>query len=244
MGFAVIGNELSHFQSLGSGPRAHQRNGQTEMRTASNSTLYSYWNAVRGKRIAPKRFEIEPSQISEVLSETFILEFIEPSQFRYRLAGTRVGEQFKQELRGTNFVDSWQESDRFGLQRQLMSVRKLGAVIQILMEGCALNDQRAMFEVLILPLQHNSDEISRFLGAFVAIDPPPWLGDIEIGEFRMVETELTYPADDYIGLGAYPDLGESVEPPILSNLRTARVVRNQRRQFRVYDGGLSPRGKN
>ncbi len=199
---------------------------------------------MRGNRIAPKRFEIEPSQISEVLSETFILEFVEPAQFRYRLAGTRLNEQFKQELRGTNFVDGWQESDRFSLQRQLMSVRKLGAVIQILVEGSALNGQRAIFEALILPLQHNSDEISRLLGAFVAVDPPPWLGDIQIGDFRVLETELTYPTDDFIEPGAFPAEGSSAEPPVLSNLRTARVVRDERRQFRVYDGGLSPRSKN
>jgi hypothetical protein len=214
------------------------------MRTASNSRLFAYWNAVRGNRIAPKRFEIEPSQISEVLSETFILEFVEPSQFCYRLAGTRVGEQFKQELRGTNFVDGWQESDRFGLQRHLMSVRKLGAVVEIVMEGCALDGQRAMFEVLILPLQHNGEGINRFLGAFVAIDPPPWLGEMEVGNFRVLETELTYPADDFVGLASHTRDGGLGQPPVLANLRTARVVRNERRQFRVYDGGLSPRGKN
>lgn len=213
------------------------------MRTASNSTLFAYWNEVRGNRIAPKRFEIEPSQIAEVLPETFILEFVEPSQFFYRLAGTRIGEQFKQELRGTNFVDSWQESDRFGLQRHLMSARKLGVVVQVLMEGCASNGQRAEFEVLILPLQHNGEEINRFLGAFVAINPPAWLGETDIDEFRVLETELTYPADDFIGLAPHTGDRGLNQPPVLTNLRTARVVRSEHRQFRVYDGGLSPRGK-
>ena len=213
------------------------------MRTASNNTLFTYWNSVRGNRIAPRRFEIEPSQISDVLSETFILEFVPPSKFCFRLAGTRICENFNDELRGTNFVDGWQEKDRFGLQRNLTSVRNLGAVLQILMEGRSIDDQLAIFEVLILPLQHNGEEISRFLGAFVAIDPPSWIGITEIDEFRVIETELTYPADDEL---AVIPVGENLvksEPPVLTNIRSSRIVRDHRRQFRVYEGGLSPRDK-
>jgi len=101
----------------------------------------------------------------------------------------------------------------------------------------------AIFEVLILPLQHNGEEISRFLGAFVAIDPPSWIGITEVDEFRVIETELTCPADDELAVIPVGENPVKSEPPVLTNVRSSRIVRDHRRQFRVYEGGLSPRDK-
>lgn len=211
------------------------------MRTTTNIALYGYWNSVRGGRIAPRRFEIEPSRIADVLSDTFILEFQEPSSFLYRLAGTRLCETTGIELRGTSFLDGWRETDKFALQRHLTSVRKLGAVARVLIEGYAPDERMARFEVLVLPLLHNGDTIERFLGGFVALNPQPWFGTTPINSFRIVETELTYPAEG-------TDLPEPVlratpsampQPAVLPSIRSARIVRHDRRQFRVYEGGLS-----
>ncbi len=196
---------------------------------------------MRGSRVAPRRFEIEPSRIADVLCETLILEFQEPSSFIYRLAGTRICETTGREMRGSNFLEGWQDTDRFALQRHLTSVRKLGAIARLHVDGISANGGVARFELLILPLLHNCETIDRFLGGMVAIAPQPWLGEVPIEEFRIVETELTYPADG-------SELPEPVlqstrhggaQPPVLPSVRTARIVRQDRRQFRVYEGGLS-----
>ncbi|MEQ1673140.1 MAG: PAS domain-containing protein, partial [Hyphomicrobium sp.] len=42
------------------------------MREAITQKLYTYWNDIRAGRLAPKRFEIEPSQIASMLPDTFI----------------------------------------------------------------------------------------------------------------------------------------------------------------------------
>lgn len=209
------------------------------MRTQTNSTLYGYWNGMRGGRIAPQRFEIEPSQIAGILSETFILEFASPSNFNYRLAGTRICEITGREMRGINFLDCWRDSDRVSLQRHLTSVRKLGAVARALIEGTSTEAKSAQFEVLILPLLHNGNSIDRFLGAMSPINPPPWLGACPIREFHVLETELTYPADDIDVAEQVVKTDSPPEPLPMPSFRSARIVRHDRRQFRVYEGGLS-----
>ena len=128
------------------------------MRTTTNATLYAYWNSVRGTRIAPRRFEIEPSRIADILSETFILEYQEPSSFIYRLAGTRICEVTGEEKRGLNFLAGWSDPDRFSLHRHLTSVRKLGALARVLVEGSTEKGEASRFEILILSTPFNLDD--------------------------------------------------------------------------------------
>ncbi len=198
---------------------------------------------MRAGRLAPRRFEIEPSSIAGILPETFILEFEPPNGYFFRLAGTKICENLGQELRGLDFTEDWRENDRFTMQRHLTSVRKLGAVVRILMEAASPQAELARFEVLIMPLQHSKDSIDRFLGGVVAVDPPQWLGNCQLGEFRIVETELTYPAEGEKQQHFQTALRPRNEPPVLPNIRSARIVRQAKRQFRVYDGGLSENGK-
>ena len=80
-----------------------------KMKQKTSQILYAYWNGVRGERMAPRRFEIEPARIATILPETFILERLDTDTFVYRLAGTRMCEQFGCEFRGANFLDGWNE---------------------------------------------------------------------------------------------------------------------------------------
>ena len=98
------------------------------MRSKTGQILYAYWNEVRGDRLAPRRFEIEPSRIAPILSETFILERLDADTYRFRLAGTRIGEDFGFEFRGTNFLDGWMADDRITLIRHLQSLTVQGGV--------------------------------------------------------------------------------------------------------------------
>ncbi len=88
------------------------------MRDAVSQHLYTYWNEIRGSRLAPKRFEIEPSRISAILPDTFVLERIDTATSRFRLAGTRICEAFAAEFRGLNIMDMFGDEDRITLERQ------------------------------------------------------------------------------------------------------------------------------
>lgn len=67
---------------------------------------------MRNGRVAPRRFEIEPAKIADILREAFIAECTGLLGFRFRLAHTRICQQFGRELRGVDFLSLWSFQDR------------------------------------------------------------------------------------------------------------------------------------
>jgi hypothetical protein len=138
--------------------------------------LYAYWDRMRNGRTAPRRFEIQPADIAALLPETFIAERMAGRGLRFRLAGTKICENFGRELRGTDFLTFWETEDRAALASLLRNVFADAAVGHGTFRAFAQADREASFEFLLLPLIHNGDTINRLLGAIVAIDPAFWLG--------------------------------------------------------------------
>jgi len=203
------------------------------MKQRTSQILFAYWNEVRGDRLAPRRFEIEPSRISSVLAETFILERTAPDTLTYRLAGTRICEMFGAEFRGRSFLDGWSEADRAKLDRHVasMCLHASVAVFDIVAETAA--GRPAQFELLLLPLLHTADQPDRFLGTVSAVAPPDWLGTEPLLTRRITHDELVWPD------GRPHALLEKIhrQAPFIPQPRGSRIVRSDRRQFRVYDGG-------
>lgn len=204
------------------------------MQHKTSQILYAYWNDVRGDRIAPRRFDIEPSQLSAVLPDTFMLERIARSIYRFRLAGTRICDQFRSEFRGVDFMDGWAPEDAETLIRTLSMVSDQGGAAVITMEARAISGQRAEYEVLILPLIHTEGTIDRFLGSMSALEPPAWLGSERLVFKRLIGHEIIWPDGRPHALVAKTFR----QAPFLPHVRNARIVRQDRRQFRVYEGGL------
>ena len=75
------------------------------MKHAASRELYTYWQALRGRRPAPQRAEIEPGAIRHVLSEAFIVALDRGAGYPFRLAGTRVCALFGRELKGESFLE-------------------------------------------------------------------------------------------------------------------------------------------
>jgi len=204
--------------------------------------------------MAPRRFEIEPSRIADILSETFILERLGPRSFRYRLAGTRVCDRLGAEFRGADFFSCWSEADRPLIERDLLLVAEKGAVLVLDVETRNARDQRAVFEFIILPLVHTNQVIDRFLGAVSTTSRADWLGSAPLTSLKLIKTELHWPEKginpckeplesepSFLPLSAtgQSDQLASEQSVFLPHVRTARIVRQDRRSFRVYEGGLS-----
>ena len=205
------------------------------MKQAITKALYAYWNDVRGSRLAPKRFEIEPSQIAGILPDTFILERVDASTARFRLAGTRICEAFGAEFRGVNFFDLFGNEDRLTLLRQFSVIARQGAGCEFVLSAESETGKTAQFEVLLLPLMHTRETIDRFLGSIAPVDRQPWFGSEPLSKSRIVSLELVWPD------GRSHAMIDQVkrQTPFMPHMREARIVRSDRRQFRVYDGGLS-----
>jgi hypothetical protein len=205
------------------------------MKNKTSQTLYAYWNEVRGKRMAPRRFEIEPARIGSILPETFILERIEGGGYRFRLAGTRIFEAFGVEFRGADFLDMWTDQDRDPIAQQLATLSAQGGVATLTFDAMSTDGRRASFEAILLPLVHTTQVIDRIVGSISCIAPPAWLGTVRLDKRRLVQQELIWPDGRPHAVLAR---GEA-QAPFLPHTRGARLVRSERRQFRVYDGGLS-----
>ncbi|HWB44158.1 MAG TPA: PAS domain-containing protein [Hyphomicrobiaceae bacterium] len=208
------------------------------MKHRTTQILYAYWNEVRAGRIAPRRLEIEPARIAGILPDTFMLEHHDAATYQYRLAGSRVCELFGRELRGTNFLEGWSVADRLALARRLSTMREQGGVV--LLEIAAANDagHRIELEVLLLPLVHVGTQVGgRILGAISTTGPVLWLGSARLDSKRLQREEVIWPD------GRPHSLLERSgrQAPFLPAAMDGRLVRDQRRNFRVLQGGRSLR---
>lgn len=204
------------------------------MKEPVSQQLYAYWNSVRGNRMAPKRFEIEPSCIAAILPDTFILEVIDSETARFRLAGTRICQAFAAEFRGVNFYELFPVIDRTELKAKVHAIATQGAVGVFTIEGSTADGKTAQFEILLTPLIHTRDQADRFLGAMTPLKRPDWLGHEPLTEKRLKHVELIWPEGRPHGLVE----AMNRQSPFQPHIRNARIVRVDRRQFRVYDGGL------
>ncbi len=204
------------------------------MKVAVSLSLYSYWNTLRGKRPAPKRFEIEPSRIANNLPDTFILERVNAATTRFRLAGTRITETLGMELRGKNLFELFDVEDAMVLQNQMELITSHCAVGLFRMSADDGAGMSATFEVLIMPLTHTRDTVERFLGCVAPIGDPSWLGTVQLKNMKLIDNEIIWPD----GVSAAHANRLDHQPALLPMRREARIVRSDRRQFRVYEGGL------
>jgi hypothetical protein len=194
--------------------------------------LYNYWNEIRRDRLAPTRFEIEPSRIAPILSETFILERAQARTYPFRLAGTRICEHFGCELRGRDFT--WlARQDGQAVVKALETVTHEGGVALFELEAVTADERVAAFEAIVLPLVHPQNEVTRFVGALAAIDPPAWLGYEPVEPAGLLSHGVIWPEGRPHAVVAQAQR----QLPLSPTLASARVVRSERRQFRILDGG-------
>lgn len=193
------------------------------MQQPTSRQLYAYWDCVRNGRVAPRRFEIEPARIAAFLPETFIAQSTGRLGFRFRLAGTKICEQFGRELRGCDFLSLWSHDDRDALASIVRNVFTDAAVGHGLFRAYTQTNRQAQFELLLMPLIHTGKTINRLLGAITAIEPPFWLGTEALQRQELIELHLHWPD------GA---------PPLIANEETG-IASFTRRRFRVLDGGLT-----
>ncbi len=206
------------------------------MRHTTTQDLYAYWNALRRGRRAPRRLEIQPSAIAPILADTFILERLDTGNFRFRLAGTRMCVRLETDLRGTNFLDRWSATDRAMLEHHLAEITDQARAGLLTFEATAAGGKRRTFETLILPLLHTGSAIDRLLCSLSALDEDTGQEDGRLGPLHLIAAVAIWP-DGRAPATAAEDQADR-QLPLHPHVRNARIVRHERRQFRVYDGGL------
>lgn len=151
--------------------------GWFELRQESSRKLFAYWNGLRGSRPAPERSEIEPSDIRDILGDTFILEV--SAQMRtisFRLAGTRLCAAHGRELKGLGFLALWDEDDNFEIAKAIAQVYRDNIPITMSYRGMTEEARFLDFEAVLLPLAPAVDGNARILGVAAPRKTPYWLG--------------------------------------------------------------------
>ncbi len=211
------------------------------MQSSTDKQLYDYWNRVRNGRIAPNRAEIEPAAIAPLLAETFIVEYSAPMQFRFRLAGTKICDQFGRELRGTQFLELWDGADRHAMTSLLANLFGEGAVGRVRFQGLSLEGRHCNFSMLLLPLTVTAESVNRCLGSITALEPHYWLGADPIVHLDLTDVAVDWPAGSPLTrTPQMPAPGNDIGSDPTQATGTEAAL-SQRARFKVYEGGLSQR---
>jgi hypothetical protein len=192
--------------------------------------LYSYWNRLKGARQAPERSEIEPSDIKELLPDTFILETDSLEGTSFRLAGTRTCALFGRDLKNADFLKLWPENDQTALESSLRLLRDEATVVSAKWEGRTARYHDTSGELILLPLiQDNA--VCRILGTLVTTEPPYWLGTFPLKTLTLTGLRMVPPHEH-----SNPVYSKTPVPAVHPLLGTNRPSR-QIRHLSLFEGG-------
>ncbi|MEM8813027.1 MAG: PAS domain-containing protein [Pseudomonadota bacterium] len=215
------------------------------MKHQTSFKLYRYWTRMRGDRLAPRRSEIEPADIREILAETFVLNADTEMAYRYRLAGSRASAPYCRELKGRDFLSLWSGNDARAMETLLQGVCEDAAAAVVGWEGGNLRGQTLMFETLLLPLETEHGRYERILGSTAAADTPYWLGIHPVIEQSIVSLRMIWPNEaaseqaDAEAPVAFKPAASDPAPALTLDPRTGQIAR-RRGHLLVYDGGREP----
>lgn len=137
----------------------------------------AYWCALRNGAAVPRRAQIDPRGLENVLEYAFILERIAPGVARFRLAGQHLNTLAGMEVRGMPLSAFFTPSGRIHISAALEHVFDAPAVAELLLQGKPKFGRAApKARIILLPLQDENGEITRALGVLVAEDVKAFSG--------------------------------------------------------------------
>lgn len=209
------------------------------MKQNGSIQLFQYWNRLRNGRPAPKRTEIEPSDIKSLLADTFILEKDVRGEAVFRLAGTRLCAIYGRELKGFAFTSLWKEKDQRLMARLAWGAFENKSVVVASFEGFTRTRRSTTFELLILPLDFGVDQ-ARSIGILTAAERPFWLGVDPVVEARIESVRVVDPDREPMFLKNRPSIPVPNLVPGDANIAGGAIVTRTGRRIRhlvVLDGG-------
>jgi hypothetical protein len=211
------------------------------MNQDATMALFQYWNGLRETRPAPRRTEIEPGDIRQLLADTFILELDARREAVFRLAGTRLCATHGRELKGHAFTPIWSRRDQAMMSRLTRNVFKDNSVVVITYLGLSQGGRSNPFEMLLLPLD-GGDSSPRLLGSVVPAKKPFWLGADPIYENRIETLRMVDPDREPLFLKNRPAMRIPAPTDLVDSQPTRAIPPGRHvRHLVVIDGGKDGR---
>ncbi|WP_170505307.1 PAS domain-containing protein [Ruegeria arenilitoris] len=129
----------------------------------------AYWTALLTGDGVPKRAQIDPRGLENVLEYTFILERIAPGLARFRLAGSQLTQLAGMEVRGMPLTAFFEPSARGQISDVLEQVFAQPAIAELgLVAAGKLGRSQLQARMILLPLKSDLGDVSRVLGVMMS----------------------------------------------------------------------------
>ncbi|WP_246703228.1 MULTISPECIES: PAS domain-containing protein [unclassified Rhizobium] len=162
------------------------------MRQKTSIDIFTYWERIRGSADAPLRNLIQPSAVSHILPELFILENTADDNPRFRLAGTAICNLMGREIRGENFAALWASSQQDDPVRIAAGVMAHVIPASIHATGYCVSGRSMTFEMTLMPVRSSADVCDRLLGSLTPTVHSTWLGNERLEFLALDRSRLLY----------------------------------------------------
>ena len=134
--------------------------------------LEDYWETIRGNRLMPTRADVDPRDLTGLLSYTFVLERIAPGLAKFRVAGSHLTDLLGMEARGMPISAIFEPAARADLSDALEAVFSDPSVVQMSLD-CRGGLARPALTggMIMMPLRATDGTSTRALGALVMTGP-------------------------------------------------------------------------
>lgn len=126
----------------------------------------AYWMALGGGTKVPRRDQLDPRGLQNILANSFILERTSNRAARFRVAGDHLTDLAGMELRGALFTTLFADEARAEAGTILQRVFSTPAVAELRLQSVGLPAHEG--RMLLLPLAAPDGTVARALGVLVA----------------------------------------------------------------------------
>jgi len=136
----------------------------TEITDPDFRLLLEWWHGKRGERAMPARADLDPSELRQLLHRLLIIEVShEPSDFRYRLAGSQTYDIHGVELTGRCVLDIKPQGQGRLLWNDMCEMLERKQPQHVMLQFTNQEGQPRSYRVLRLPLSRGGDTVDQVL---------------------------------------------------------------------------------
>ncbi|WP_158284845.1 PAS domain-containing protein [Hoeflea marina] len=207
------------------------------MRHTNSLSLFTYWNAKRGKRPAPARSDIEPSDIRTLLPHVFICEIAASDRLTFRLAGTAICLLKGKELKASHFSELWFRDGQRNMERTARAVVDDAKPAVLSVDALSCGGRMLAAELLLLPVSGPSGGNDRLIGSLSVIESPYWIGHDPVAGFSTTGIRFLDPERESVFLSNRPEV--PLPPAVRQNPSEPLFGRRKGAHLFVVEGGRS-----
>ena len=144
---------------------------------SNTERLIDYWRERKRGAFSPPRTSIDPTELSGLLPQVFILGRLQPGRFTFRLAGGLVTQVHARDLRRVDFLDLWASEDRPRLAAALEAARR-GCEPVVAVAEARSERGTARLELTLAPLLADAAPQDRIIGLYQPLEALTPLHDL------------------------------------------------------------------